>query len=238
MDICQWEEFAGEIGNANVTKSINKGNINGNYYGIGGIVGINTDGIVNLCYNTGYIYLSEAGFYGVAGIVGKCRSDRGIAKIEECYNNGEVYNLSDMDKGRQTAGIVGNIGGTQYQSEITNCYNTGYIHGIGAMGGIASWGNGYKITNCYNIGKLFSDNGITNSGIICATSTDGNNENINNYWLDTCGANKGSPSNVGTETKTSEELKQLASSLSDKFTNDVNNINNGYPILKWQLENK
>lgn len=36
--------------------------------------------------------------------------------------------------------------------------------------------------------------------------------------------------------KTSEELKQLASTLGDSFKNDIHNINNGYPILNWQYE--
>ena len=35
---------------------------------------------------------------------------------------------------------------------------------------------------------------------------------------------------------TEEELKNLAPSLGEYFTKDVENINNGYPILKWQIE--
>ena len=34
--------------------------------------------------------------------------------------------------------------------------------------------------------------------------------------------------------KTSEELKALASTLGDKFAEDSENSNQGYPILKWQ----
>ena len=34
--------------------------------------------------------------------------------------------------------------------------------------------------------------------------------------------------------KTTEELKALASTLGDKFTEDSENSNQGYPILKWQ----
>ena len=34
--------------------------------------------------------------------------------------------------------------------------------------------------------------------------------------------------------KTSEELKLLASALGSAFEEDGNNINNGFPILKWQ----
>ena len=35
-------------------------------------------------------------------------------------------------------------------------------------------------------------------------------------------------------TKTSSELKNLASTLGSAFKTDTNNINNGYPILSWQ----
>ena len=34
--------------------------------------------------------------------------------------------------------------------------------------------------------------------------------------------------------KTSEELKQFASTLGDSFKEDILNINDGYPILNWQ----
>ena len=109
------------------------------------------------------------------------------------------------------------------------------------MGGIVGWGNGFNIVNCYNIGKLYCENEERGSkgGIICNINEEANNQCINNYWLDTCGASYGInelSSNEGAESKTESELKGLASILSDKYTEDKNNINNGYPILKWQLE--
>ena len=33
-----------------------------------------------------------------------------------------------------------------------------------------------------------------------------------------------------------EDLKVIASKLGEEFKEDTNNINNGYPILKWQEE--
>ena len=236
--------IVGHLQNAYITKAKNTGNVNGSYSLIGGITGKNIDGYISMSCNSGYIFLSEGGFYGVGGISGNCQSTNRVAKIEECYNTGEVYDTSNMDNGRQAAGIVANVSNassSEYQSEILNCYNTGYIHGIGNMGGIASWGNGFKIVNCYNIGKLYCENEERGSkgGIICNINEEANNQCINNYWLDTCGASYGInelSSNEGAESKTESELKGLASILSDKYTDDKNNINNGYPILKWQLE--
>ena len=38
----------------------------------------------------------------------------------------------------------------------------------------------------------------------------------------------------GTEAKTSDELKKCYELLGNAFKEDVNNINNGYPLLSWQ----
>ncbi len=59
----------------------------------------------------------------------------------------------------------------------------------------------------------------------------------NCYWL-TGIADRGIGEVVGvtdnTVSKTEAELKGLATSLGDKFTQDTSNKNGGYPILKWQ----
>ena len=215
----------GEIKDLSIEKSYIQG-----YYETGAIVGRNRGKIIN-CTNESKVV---GDYFLTGGIAG-----RNTNTIENCTNKGDIYGGE-----AQTAGIVGNAGNassSEYQSEILNCYNTGYIHGIGNMGGIASWGNGFKIVNCYNIGKLYCENEERGSkgGIICNINEEANNQCINNYWLDTCGASYGInelSSNEGAESKTESELKGLASILSDKYTEDKNNINNGYPILKWQLE--
>ena len=59
----------------------------------------------------------------------------------------------------------------------------------------------------------------------------------NCYWL-IGPADRGIGQTVGvtdnTEGKTEAELKGLATTLGDKFVQDTNNKNGGYPILKWQ----
>ena len=101
--------IVGHLQNAYITKAKNTGNVNGSYSLIGGITGINRDGYTRMSCNSGYIFLSEGGFYGVGGISGNCQSTNGVAKIEECYNTGEVYDISNIDNGRQAAGIVANV---------------------------------------------------------------------------------------------------------------------------------
>ena len=91
----------------------------------------------------------------------------------------------------------------------------------------------------------------TNKGGIVAregfsSSSMGVSEVKNNYWLDTCGVTYGRGSmnnNEQAEVKTSQGLKQLANGLGEEYTSDIQNengtwkYNEGYPVLKWQLEN-
>lgn len=232
--------IAGNVDNGYISRCNNKGTVKGVYSLIGGINGEGDDIIISKCSNSGYVYLSDKGFYGVAGISGRINANKRNSLVEESFNKGEIHSLADMDKGRQIAGIVGNASGNdKYQVQINNSYNSGYIHGMGGISGIINYGIYCKITNSYNIGKLVSEDNVDkNGGIITFTNVE--NELNNNYWLNSCGANYGIysiNSNEGAESKKEEEFKKLATHLSDKYTDDINSLNNGYPILKWQMEN-
>lgn len=221
----------GEVRDLSIEKSYIQG-----YYETGAIVGRNRGKIIN-CTNESKVV---GDYYLTGGIAGRINATKRNSLVEKCFNKGEVYSLADMEKGWQTAGIVANASGNnEYQVHINNSYNSGYIHGIGRVGGIINFGSYYKITNSYNVGKLESENKVGNGGIVTSINEDSNNVLSNNYWLDTCGATYGIysiSSNEGAESKTENELKGLASILSDEYIDDVTNINNGYPILKWQLE--
>ena len=47
--------------------------------------------------------------------------------------------------------------------------------------------------------------------------------------------NYGWPTLENTQRVTKEELKTYAATLGDAYVNDDTNINNRYPILKWQI---
>ena len=221
----------GEIKDLSIEKSYIQG-----YYETGAIVGRNRGKIIN-CTNESKVV---GDYYLTGGIAGRINATKRNSLVEKCFNKGEVYSLADMEKGWQTAGIVANASGNnEYQVHINNSYNSGYIHGIGRVGGIINFGSYYKITNSYNVGKLESENKVGNGGIVTSINEDSTNILSNNYWLENCGATYGIysiSSNEGAESKTENELKGLASILSDEYIDDVTNINNGYPILKWQLE--
>ena len=157
----------------------------------------------------------------------------GKASILQCYNTG------DISKARIAGGIVGNSNGI-----VENCYNTGTIESDDTSyisGGISGRSNNRVIKNCYNAGSLMGKNEIK-SGIALLVS---GKFMFRNYYLSNCGAEYANfnekSGNIGVDevsvSVTEEELRNLAQSLGEDFTEDVENINNGYPILKWQLRN-
>ena len=66
------------------------------------------------------------------------------------------------------------------------------------------------------------------------------NSIVNNIWcldkhtncIGLLHGNQGSTTNYGI--KTSDELKNMTSILGSEWKDDENNINDGYPILRWQ----
>lgn len=94
-----------------------------------------------------------------------------------------------------------------------NCYNKGRVEGSSIVGGIISESHSdlgkVNITNCYNTGDISG----SNSGEIIGKI---------NRPVDQRNCYKKST--------------VLTGNLGDAFIQDKENINNGYPILKWQSE--
>lgn len=186
--------------------------------GGGGIVGRSAYQVKN-CYNVGTVNGYIAG-----GIVGG-----GCVTIEECYNDGDVSGT-----------IVGGIFGFSLTSSdtINNCYNTGNIVAegtapsflsvsAGGIAGVKHQGN-IVITNCYNVGSVSS---TELSGCILAYGTNAVTP-ANNYYINTCiGGDEGEPLSVD-YMRSQEFVDQLnGGNRNDVWGMDVNNINDGFPIL-------
>ena len=168
------------------------------------------------CYNLSNINCTNNFVGGIAGFI----NDEII--IENCYNAGNV--TSNMNS---VGGIVGGIN----HSTIKNCYNTGMIGG-NYVGGIS--GEAYVdalIENCYNTGILKST--TLAASINCSKSSLVTFKN--NYYLENTinGANDIYPIEE-CKVKNSEAMKELYTILGKSYEKDINNINNGYPILTWQ----
>ena len=172
----------------------------------------------------------------VGGLVGY-----GLGQIENCYNYGKVTSAS----------FAGGIIGINYtMGNVIKCYNTGNIDGDSNIGGIVGINKG-TVSSSYNIGKV---NALDyRAGGICGqNSTDSYIYSCYNIGEIKAENNPGGivGGDFGTITncyylnsiiegndeqaKTEEELKLMSSELGDDFSEDTQNINNGYPVLSWQ----
>ena len=194
----------------------------GSSYGIAGIVGAMNDGTtgtVENCVNKATI----SGTQNVGGIVGYISGGYTAGKrvIQNCANYGDISST-----GNDAGGIVGSVSGAV---TIQNCYNHGTISsGNWRAGGIVSYlSSSYaKVLNCYTIGKATAKSGdfaqVVGKKSSSATIT-------NCYYLSTLGTD----SNATAVTET--ELKAVPKGLGDAFVTAPKDLNDGYPVLRWQI---
>ena len=224
--------------NAIITDCLNAGNVSAissvkvNGYnlcaaGIAGTTHYQTQRIER-CYNAGTITGSTAG-----GVVG---TNSG-ATIDSCYNRGAVIVKGDVEY-RYGGGIMG-------QQGSSNIYNSNAIYAD-------------PVTNCYNVGTVSCDKMTDKTYLGAATGTffrDFNDKPVSDFSVyigefevyalegtcDKITANAGAYSAVVSANKmafkTSAELKAdtMLTTLGDAFKKDAGNINNGYPVLVWQV---
>ena len=244
----------GEIKNINIAEncSINTGNISGSVVGYmyntgkisgcknyanlnqvrGGIVGGIAGSItVSNCINYGDIQNAAGGIVGSSNgtdwneFEGKyhritnCANYGNISRNENLaggivgYFKGNILNCFNNGEINTTVGAVGGIVGA-ITGKVQNCYNTKMVKGDRVVGGIVGdLERAYHnlIENCYNIGNVTGVNG--NVGEIFGRNTDNMLEIVNCY-------------------NSSDTFS--ASDLGAEFEEDTENINQGYPILKWQ----
>ncbi len=109
---------------------------------IGGIVGYNSRGYIESCYNTGNVKTTFDDAGGIAG-------GNWYGKITNCYNTGDVH-------GRKFVGGVAGEGNAAVavQGSISVCYSTGNIIGESRVGGITGYAEYNPISNCYSTGSV------------------------------------------------------------------------------------
>ena len=197
--------------------------------------------------------------YNAATINGK-KSSAGISsgvsesEIKNCYNKGNINSNGEQF----AAGIVGYHMG----NVLINCYNIGNIIGGSEAGGIVG-GSQDAVRNTYNLGNIFGRNtggiigqlydpsgaAVYNSyniskasgGIVGIVYQNQNRFKLSeNYYLKDM-ADYGFyslKSNQGAEPLSKDDMPSVISVINgdNAFVEDTNNINNGYPILKWQAE--
>lgn len=230
----KWSVVGGIVGRlyaaGHITDCANYGAISSNWTGadqnsptyvaeVGGIAG-SSSGPITRSFNAGAVTVAQKGYGGVGGIAGVLKS----AAISDCYNTGTITGPS------RTAGIVSIANGTA-SAIVKNCYNTGKIVSVststnpacGTIAGTIANSNGDQIgsvENCYFLKGTYS----YTSGSTVHT------DEMVGYPLDKGEAN----------CKLASEMKldafAITLSPTDKtFNVDAeNNINGGFPVLKWQ----
>ena len=192
------------------------------------------------CSNNGEIVIKNSA-KRVGGVSGSLLSD-GNGSVIECFNTGNI----NVGEGTYIGGVVG----YQYYTSVTidACYNTGNINvktGT-SIAGVVGYDNQTDKTNCYNIGEI-SVNECT--GVVAALlghhNSSGSIGRLKNsyYYMEekigaVCSGNNG---NTAMDTANaywvdSETLKNMAETLGESYAPDINNINNGYPVLAFQNE--
>ena len=241
-----------------ITGVINKAEISAaDSYNVGGIAGTNVAGnwkykgsgstchrtakdavgVITKCGNEGKITALRT----VGGIVGS-----NFGEVSYCYNYGDIDFLweGSMSKIGGIAGVCADTDNATFApGNIFSCYNTGYIQWTNTVqsskgyGGIVCFiGGTSSIVNCYNIGEMKKGRGDQTP--ICPRY-DSTKYISNNYSLDTLEITYMEDlQNVylsGTQ-KSEEEFKSAAflTEIGGAYEADKNNINNGYPVLKWQ----
>lgn len=229
----KWSVVGGIVGRlyatGRITDCANYGAISSNWTGadqnsptyvaeVGGIAGLSS-GPITRSFNAGAVTVAQKGYGGVGGIAGVLKS----AAISDCYNTGTITGPS------RTAGIV-SIANDTASAIVKNCYNTGKIVSVststnpacGTIAGTIANSNGDAIgsvENCYFLKGTYS---YTSGSTI-------HTDEMVGYPLDKGEAN----------CKLASEMKldafAITLSPTDKtFNVDAENINGGFPVLKWQ----
>ena len=174
------------------------------------------------------------GIHAVGGIVGQVSN----GAIQTSVNKGNVVADKAIANGSQAGGIVGYSAWTG-TARVENCYNVGNITSDQYAGGIVSnsagSGGTTTIINCYSIGTL---KGNYSAGGVCGlAASQGVTTFTNNYWLSGCGASYGvgsNSSNTNAKPLSQAQMKANTASLGVMYKADIENKNNGYPILIWE----
>lgn len=194
---------------------------------VGGIFGVAGYASPNISGNSVITTLELAKNEG--NIVGE-KSVGGIIGLGNQIKITRAANLASVEGLELVAGIVGSL----ISSSTTSLYNTGDISGTRRVGGVFGSNSEGITSSAYSTGKVDGDSLV---GLMIGYNY--NTTMADYYYLkqgeqEPFGLNDGG--GVATS-KTESEMKsdEFAELLGENFTYD-SEVNNGYPILKWESE--
>lgn len=195
-------------------------------YYAGGIAGQN-DGTIEYCISD--VNVTGKGYCG--GIAAYCNGGR----IAYSANRGNITGTSNYAYSGGIAGMTNSTG-----TEIECVYNTGNITSNNYAGGLIGYIMSVKmLQNAYSTGTVTCT--LQYKGGCVGNASSYFSRLTNCYFLKNDSVNsdlaaaKGKTDTENVGGKTEDELKspELIAAL-ESFDTDTQNINNGYPILKWQ----
>lgn len=152
--------------------------------------------------------------------------------IKLCFNKGNINSGKNNYNDTQAGGIIG----CPENMTIENCYNTGNVSGSGNdIGGCV----GQAYGSC-TIRKFYNSGAISGSRIGSVNGRAGSGGSINGSncysttTLQLSGGSNGGSVSVSGGTNYENNITELITLLGNEFENDDYNLNNGYPVLKWQ----
>lgn len=212
---------SGTVENVTVQGAITLTGNGGGSYGAGGIVGqlYGQAGTVRNCRSD----VAVQGGQNVGGIVGYVAGGNYASskEITGCVNTGTVSSNS-----YNAGGIVGYISG---QVTVDSCYNRGNCtSGSYRAGGIAAYlySSYATVKNCYTTGVTKVAYGSNACAVV---------GNKSSGAMKDCFYLSGLAADANATAKTSDELKALATALGDAFVTAPKDLNDGYPVLRWQI---
>ena len=222
---------------------VNKGEIKSSKWKVGGILGSGESYAVKIskCINEAPITTEMKGTFSNANAVG------GIFG----YSSGNLNCSESINKGDITGKIVtysqGGIRGTLLKGTISNCYNSGNIHSestsaYAMVSGIVNLGtnkaNIATVSNCYNTGRVSVSDGFKTDKTGGAIAVGNTTSNIVKgvYCTDESVAEIDGKAGAMGDVVSAADLKGYGNKLGDFFVRDLNAVNNGYPVLIWQIK--
>lgn len=212
---------------------------------VGGITSGNEEGgIIENSYHSGKIYIDG---YTTSNMVvgGICSGTSGV--LTKCFSSGNIEINTENSSFMQIGGILGTLSG-----DINNCYNKKDIiiksrsdsESNDFIGGVVGKISNGQINLCYNLGKIEILENVLNAkvGSIVGQTT----INVNNCYYLTGTSENGVGSNATSslehnivaqtkeQMKSNEFLNLLNQNNENIWKADINNRNDGYPILNWQ----
>jgi hypothetical protein len=145
------------------------GNVSGRNY-VGGLVGHNTDGIINKCYSSSSVLAYErlGGLLGwnFQGTVSNCHSSESVTGTGNYFvggliginTEGEVsncYSDSNVVGTYYVGGLIGSGEGT-----VAECYSVGSVEGTTLVGGLMGLYDAGMVTNCYSACSVSATTGV------------------------------------------------------------------------------